>query len=126
LLTSIDLYDVWAIGKQRKPEYLVLCLQSQRNRWYYLEVGTRASKSKLAPANDKKELAIFYRLHLYLIAKAIDCVVPDANLKEFEDYEICAINTTTIDLCLEVFWWAKFRKHKAVIRLHKILDIKSG
>lgn len=34
-------------------------------------------------------------------------------------------DTTTVDLCLEVFWWAKFRKHKGAIRLHTVLDIKS-
>jgi hypothetical protein len=38
--------------------------------------------------------------------------------------QLYALDSTTIDLCLEVFWWAKFRKHKAAIKLHTLLDIR--
>lgn len=40
------------------------------------------------------------------------------------DNQIYALDSSTIDLCLEVFWWAKFRKHKAAIKLHTLLDIR--
>jgi len=37
---------------------------------------------------------------------------------------IYALDSTTIELCLEVFWWAKFRKHKAAVKLHTLLDVR--
>ncbi|NRB63966.1 MAG: transposase [Saprospiraceae bacterium] len=40
------------------------------------------------------------------------------------DNVICALDATVIDLCLNEFWWAKFRKHKAAIKLHILLDIR--
>jgi hypothetical protein len=104
---------------------LVLCLQSQRNKWYHLGIGTSISKSNFAYANEKRSWQIFADFAYKLIGEARGCIVPNADLKEFDDYGIYAIDTTTIDLCLEVFWWAKFRKHKAAIRLHTLLDIKS-
>jgi hypothetical protein len=104
---------------------LVLCLQSQRKKWYHLGIGTSISKSNLAYANENRSWKIFADFAYMLIAEARNCIVANTDLKEFEDYGVYAIDTTTIDLCLEVFWWAKFRKHKAAIRLHTLLDIKS-
>lgn len=104
---------------------LVLCLQSQRNKWYHLGIGSSISKSNFAYANEKRSWQIFADFAYMLIAEARNYIVPNPDLKEFEAYGIYAIDTTTIDLCLEVFWWAKFRKHKAAIRLHTLLDIKS-
>lgn len=40
------------------------------------------------------------------------------------DNRIYALDSSTIDLCLEVFWWAKFRKHKAASKIHTLLDIR--
>lgn len=104
---------------------LILCLQSQKNKWYHLGIGTSISKSNLAHANEKRSWKIFADFAYLLIAEARNCILPNPDLKEFENYGLYAIDTTTIDLCLDVFWWAKFRKHKAAIRLHTLLDIKS-
>jgi hypothetical protein len=90
-----------------------------------LGIGSSISKSNLAYANEKRSWQIFADFAYMLIAEARNYIVPNADLKEFEAYGIYAIDTTTIDLCLAVFWWAKFRKHKAAIRLHTLLDIKS-
>ena len=60
-----------------------------------------------------------------LIAEARKNILPNEALYGFENNAIYAIDTTTIDLCLEVFWWAKFRKHKAAVKLHTVLDIKT-
>jgi Domain of unknown function (DUF4372)/Transposase DDE domain len=104
---------------------LVLCLQSQRNKWYHLGIGNSISKSNLAYANEKRNWQIFADFAYLLIAEARSCIAPNPELQEFDGYGIYAIDTTTIDLCLEVFWWAKFRKHKAAVRLHTLLDVKS-
>lgn len=104
---------------------LVLCLQTQKSKWYHLGIGTSISKSNLAHANEKRDWQIFADFAYLLIAEARKIISPNVDLCEFEDNNIFAVDTTTIDLCLEVFWWAKFRKHKAAIKLHTMLDIKT-
>jgi hypothetical protein len=104
---------------------LVLCLQTQKSKWYHLGIGTIISKSNLAHANEKRDWQIFADFAYLLIAEARKIISPNVDLCDFEDNNIFAVDTTTIDLCLEVFWWAKFRKHKAAIKLHTMLDIKT-
>jgi hypothetical protein len=104
---------------------LVLCLQTQKLKWYHLGIGTSISRSNLAYANEKRDWHIFADFAYLLIAEARKCIQPNTALADFEGSAIYAIDTTTVDLCLEVFWWAKFRKHKAAIKLHTVLDIKT-
>lgn len=71
-------------------------------------------------------MAYFCRLCAYLlIAKSRQSITPNDTHELFENHSIYAVDTTTIDLCLNVFWWAKFRKNKGAIRLHTVLDIKT-
>jgi hypothetical protein len=59
-----------------------------------------------------------------LIAQA-RLAYPSLNLEGLAfDNPIYALDSSTINLCLSVFWWAKFRKHKAAIKLHTLLDIR--
>jgi hypothetical protein len=104
---------------------LVLCLQTQRNKWYHLGIGNSISKSNLAYANEHRDWRIFADFAYLLIAKSRQSITPNEALDLFENHSIYAIDTTTIDLCLNVFWWAKFRKKKGAIRLHTVLDIKT-
>jgi hypothetical protein len=104
---------------------LVLCLQTQRNKWYHLGIGTSISKSNLAHANEKRDWRIFADFAYMLIAEARRDILTDEDLAVFGDNAIYAVDTTTIDLCLDVFWWARFRKNKAAIKLHTVLDIKT-
>ena len=104
---------------------LILCLQTQRSKWYHLGIGCSISKSNLAYANEKRDWQIFADFAYLLIAEARQIITPNEELSGFENNSIYAIDTTTIDLCLEVFWWAKFRKHKAAVKLHTMLDIKT-
>lgn len=104
---------------------LVICLQSQRTKWYHLGMGTGLSKSNLAYANEHRDWRIFAEYAYMLIAQARNICT---NTKEFEvDIEgnVYAIDSTTIDLCLNVFWWAPFRKTKGAVKLHTQYDIKS-
>lgn len=104
---------------------LILCLQTQKNKWYHLGIGTSISKSNLAYANEKRDWHIFADFAYLIIAPARQSILPNNALSVFANNAIYAIDTTTIDLCLEVFWWAKFRKYKAAIKLHTVLDIKT-
>lgn len=104
---------------------LILSLQSQRSKWYHLGLGNSISKSNLAYANEKRPWQIFSDFASLLIAEARKFSLPNIALEEFAEYSIYAIDTTTIDLCLQLFSWAKFRKHKAAVRLHTVLDVKA-
>jgi hypothetical protein len=104
---------------------LVLCLQTQKSKWYHLGIGNSISKSNLAYTNEKRDWQIFADFAYLLIAETRKSIMPDEAFADFGDNPIYAVDTTTIDLCLEVFWWAKFRKHKAAIKLHTLLDIKT-
>ncbi len=104
---------------------LILCLLTQKIKWYHLGIGFKISKSNLAYANEHRNWQIFADFAYLLIAEARQSILPNKALSAFENNAIYAIDTTTIDLCLEVFWWAKFRKYKAAIKLHTMLDIKT-
>ena len=103
---------------------LVLCLRSQRSKWYHLGLGAGLSKSNLAYANENRNWEIFADFAYILIDHA-------RKICHGNDFDVdiagkvYAIDSTTIDLCLSVFWWAPFRKAKAAIKVHTQFDIKA-
>lgn len=104
---------------------LVICLESQRSKWYHLGMGTGISKSNLAYANEHRDWRIFAEYAYILIAYARKICI---NSKDFElnvNGNVYAVDSTTIDLCLNVFWWAPFRKNKGAVKLHTQFDIKT-
>lgn len=105
---------------------LAVGLTAQRSKWYHLGMGTGLSKSNLAYANENRDWRIFADFANTLIAKAkILCKKnPDIlpNIKE----NVYSIDSTTVDLCLNVFWWAKFRQHKGAVKIHTQFDVKAN
>lgn len=104
---------------------LVTCLKTQRSKWYHLGLGTTISKSNLAHANEKRDWRIYADFAYVLIAKARKICTASAELELEIEGSIYAVDSTTIDLCLSVFWWAKFRRQKGAIRLHTQFDVKT-
>jgi len=102
----------------------VLCLQSHSDKLYHLGLKHGVKKSTLADANEQRDWHIYADFAQVLIKKARR-LYQNSNPTKIElDNVIYALDSTTIDLCLNVFWWAKFRKHKAAIKLHTLLDVK--
>ena len=104
---------------------LVTCLESQRSKWYHLGMGTGLSKSNLAYANEHRDWRIFAEYAYIVIGYARQICT---NSNEFDldiDGNVYAIDSTTIDLCLSVFWWAPFRRNKGAVKLHTQYDIKT-
>jgi len=86
-----------------------LCLKLQKDKLYHLGIGRPFSKSTLSKANEKRDWRIFRDFALKLIDQARE-LCKDDNLLDLKlKGKIYAIDATTIDLCLDVFWWAKFR-----------------
>jgi hypothetical protein len=104
---------------------LILCLKSQRSKWYHLGLGVGLSKSNLAYANEKRDWKIFADFAYQLIEQARKICVGSLDFDLAIEGNVYAIDSTTIDLCLSVFWWAPFRKTKAAIKLHTQFDIKT-
>ena len=112
------------IANRESLSDLVICLKSQRNQWYHLGLGTGLSKSNLAYANEKRNFKIFSDFAYILIDHARKiCTGNDFDVEVAGN--VYAIDSTTIDLCLSVFWWAPFRKTKAAIKMHTQFDIKA-
>ena len=105
---------------------LTVGLTAQKNKWYHLGMGTGLSKSNLAYANEHRDWRIFAGFANSLIDEAkISCRNNSDVLKSIKG-NVYAIDSSTVDLCLNVFWWAKFRKERGAIKLHTQFDVKAN
>lgn len=105
---------------------LIICLQSQQNKSYHLGMGKGTSKANLAKANENRDYRIYESFALILVAQAQRLAIPNTTLDLSIDAPVYAIDATVIDLCLNVFWWGKFRKHKAAVKLHTMFDVRTN
>ena len=104
---------------------LMLSLEAHQSKYYHLGFGPTVSRRNLGTANEKRSYKIFEEFAYVLIEQARkSCYQTDFEVKV--DGNVYALDSTTIDLCLSVFWWAEFRKHKGGIKLHTLFDIKTS
>ena len=104
---------------------LMLSLEAHKSKYYHLGFGSTVSRRNLGTANEKRNCKIFEEFAYVLIAEARrSCYRNDFEIEV--DGNVYALDSTTIDLCLSVFWWAEFRKHKGGIKLHTLFDIKTS
>lgn len=85
-------------------------------------MGKNVSKSSLARANQDRDYHIFEEYAYYLVSEARQKC---ANHIFKLGGNVYAFDSTTIDLCLSVFWWAKFRKKKGGIKVHTLYDVET-
>lgn len=85
----------------------------------------KISRSTLAEANEKRDWRIYAELAQHLIGTARELYRDDSFLEELNE-TVYALDATTIDLCLSVFPWAPFKKNKAAIKLHTLLDLRGN
>lgn len=85
-------------------------------------MGKNVSKSSLARANQDRDYHIFEEYAYYLVSGARQKRV---NHIFKLGGNVCAFDSTTIDLCFSVFWWAKFRKKKGGIKVHTLYDVET-
>lgn len=101
---------------------LIVALDAHRSKCYHLGMGKNVSKSSLARVNQNRDYRIFEEFAYFLISEARQKRV--TNIFKLEG-NVYAFDSTTIDLCLSVFWWAKFRKNKGGIKMHTLFDIET-
>ncbi|MCK4817469.1 IS4 family transposase, partial [bacterium] len=102
------------------------CLNAQPQKLYHMGIRGTLAKTNLARANENRDWRIYAELAQVLISKARVLYQDDPDFVISLDNTIYALDSTTIDLCLSLFPWAKFRKHKAAIKLHTLLDLRGS
>ena len=101
------------------------CLGSMRGKLYHMGFRGKVSRSTLADANEAHDWRIVADFAQGLIGIARPLYGSDPMGVDLE-HSLYALDSTTIDLCLSLFPWAKFRRHKAAVKMHTLLDLRGN
>ena len=101
------------------------CLGSVGGKLYHMGFRGRVARSTLADANESRDWRIFADFAQVLIAIARPLYAGDPIGIDL-DASLYAFDSTTIDLCLSLFPWAKFRQHKGAVKMHTLLDLRGN
>jgi len=101
------------------------CLRSLGGKLYHMGFRSQVPRSTLADANEAHDWRIFADFAQHLIRIARPLYAQDPIGLEL-DHTLYALDSTTIDLCLSLFPWAKFRQHKAAVKMHTLLDLRGS
>jgi hypothetical protein len=104
----------------------VTCLRAIGSRRYHLGIRHTPARSTLADANERRDYRIFADTAMSMIAAARRELPIDPDLRRLKIKAAYALDSTTIDLCLALFPWARFKKTKGAIKAHVLLDLMVG
>ncbi len=126
--SCLDQYRVMAFAQLTYRESLrdiEACLRSQSKKLYHMGIRGSVSRSTLAEANERRDWRIYadYAHHLIDIARKL--YTDEPTVLDL-DQTVYALDATTIDLCLSMFPWARFRTTKSAIKLHTLLDLQGN
>ena len=124
--TCLDQYLCMAFAQITYRESLrdiEICLRTQEQKLYHMGIRGKVSRSTIANANEQRNWKIYADLAYSLINTARKLYNDKSFAFELEQTAY-ALDATTIDLCLSMFPWARFRQHKGAIKLHTLLDLR--
>ena len=98
------------------------CLRSTPDKLYHMGIRGRVSRSTLADANERHDWRIFADFAQILIARARALYAQEPFGAELQ-MSAYALDSTTIDLCLAMFPWARFRERKGAVKMHTLIDL---
>jgi hypothetical protein len=101
------------------------CLRSVQPKLYHAGFRGRIARSTLGDANHRRDWRIYADLAQILIARARSLYANEP-FGVYLEHAAYALDATTIDLCLTLFPWAPFRRHKAAVKLHTLLDLRGN
>lgn len=101
------------------------CLRAQQSKLYHMGIRGDISRSTLAYANETRDWKIYADFAQILIHIARPLYADEDFGIELKE-TVYALDATTIDLCLSMFPWARFRKHKGAVKLHTLLDLRGS
>lgn len=105
---------------------LIVCLEAHRSKYYHLGFGKNVSRSNLSRANENRDYKIYEQFAYEMIGIARRGCIDDSDFRLGIKGNVYAFDATIIDLCLNVFWWATFRKAKGAVKLHTLYDVKTS
>jgi len=101
------------------------CLRAMQSKLYHVGIRGATSRSTLADANETRDWRIYADLGAGLIAQARRLYLHD-DFGIALDQTAYAFDSTTVDLCLSLFPWAQFRRHKSAVKLHTLIDLRGN
>jgi len=105
---------------------IINCLNSQTKKLYHIGIKNIVAISTLTRANEKRNWQIYADFASYLISIVKPLYLSDNEFTIDLNNTVYALDSSTIDLCLSTFYWAKFRKNKGAIKLHTLLDLRGN
>lgn len=102
------------------------CLEALSEKLYHSGIRSKIKRSTLADANEKRDWRIYGEFAQLLILQARSLYRDDSKFCLEIDEIVYALDSSTIDLCLSLFPWAKFRKNKGAIKMHTQLDLRGS
>ena len=101
------------------------CLRAAPAKLYHMGIRSQISRNTLAHANQVRDWRI-YADFAHALIKVARSLYRDEPLGVELDQTVYALDATTIDLCLSLFPWAQFRRHKSAVKLHTLLDLRGS
>lgn len=105
---------------------LLVCIEAHPAKYYHMGFGKNVSRSNLAVANEKRDCRIYEQFAYELISVARSICTNDGDFRLSIKDNVYAFDSTTIDLCLNIFWWATFRQAKGAVKMNTLFDIKTA
>jgi hypothetical protein len=102
------------------------CLNAQPKKLYHMGIKGNPSKNNIAEANQNRDWRIYAEFAQILIAQARDLYQEENPFSIELDNTVYALDASTIDLCLSLFPWAKFKQTKGAVKLHTLMDIRGS
>ena len=102
-----------------------ICLRGKRSKLYHMGIRSRVARNTLAKANENRDWRMYADFAQILIAKARELYAHDDFGVELNN-TVYALDSTTIDLCLSLFPWARFRKTKGAVKMHTLLNLRGS
>ncbi len=105
---------------------IVTCLNSQKNKLYHLGIRCKVSRSTFSSANKTRDFRIYQELALHLISIARSLYKKEDSIIQEIQSSIYALDSSTIDLCLEVYPWTPSSKGRAAVKIHTLMDLNGS
>lgn len=103
-----------------------VCLKTNSEKLYHMGIKGNVARTNISRANKIRDWRIFAQLARHLINEALALYTKDDLIYKELDNTLYALDSTTIDLCLSLFPWAKFRKNKSAVKIHTLLEIRTS
>ena len=105
---------------------IITCLTAHKSAVYHLGIKQVVAVSTLTRANEQRDWRIYADFASYLLGVTRPLYLHDNDFALELENTVYAFDSTTIDLCLNVFYWARFRKNKAAVKMHTLIDLRGN